>query len=146
MNLRRLNSLSLFDELNRAFHEANQATESDNSVVETSHWAPAVDIKENAGNFTVYADLPGVEPEDIDISMEDGVLTVKGERNFSHDEANENYTRTERVSGSFYRRFTLPETADSENITATHKNGVLALSIPKMEKAQPRRIQVTGEV
>lgn len=114
----------------------------DNSDVVTSHWRPAVDIKEEDNRFVIYADLPGVDPKDIEITMEQGVLTLKGERSEETKEEREGYKRVERVSGNFYRRFSLPETADAERIEAEGKNGVLQITLPKHEKVQARKITV----
>ena len=109
-----------------------------------SDWVPSVDIKEGKDAYEVSADVPGVEPKDIDVSLEDGVLTVKGERKAETKDESEGYTRTERTYGSFYRRFTLPDTADAENISAKTEHGVLKLYIPKKEKALPKKISVQG--
>ena len=107
-------------------------------------WTPAVDIKEEEQGFVIYADIPGVSPEDIEITMENGVLTIKGERSVEHTEGDDkSYKRVERVYGSFYRRFALPDSADAERISASGKNGVLEVIIPKKPVAQPRRIEVT---
>lgn len=114
----------------------------DNSDVVTSHWRPAVDIKEEDDRFVIYADLPGVDPKDIEITMENGVLTLKGERSEEKKEEREGYKRVERVSGCFYRRFSLPDTADADRIEASGNNGVLEITLPKLEKEQPRRITV----
>ncbi|MFT5426124.1 MAG: HSP20 family protein [Gammaproteobacteria bacterium] len=116
----------------------------DNSDVVTSHWRPAVDIKEEDNRFVIYADLPGVDPKDIEITMEQGVLTLKGKRFEETKEEREGYKRVERVSGNFYRRFSLPETADAERIEAEGKNGVLQITLPKHEKVQARKITVKG--
>ena len=105
-------------------------------------WTPAVDIHEEAGRFVVRADLPGVKPSDINVTAEEGVLTLRGERNFEKREADDHYSRVERVSGKFVRNFTLPENVASEQITAQFKDGVLELTIPKVAKAEPRRIEV----
>ena len=105
-------------------------------------WIPQVDVREEAERFVVTADLPGVEGKDIEVTAEKGVLTVRGERRSEKKAENDGYTRIERASGTFLRRFTLPETADAEAIKATHVNGVLELSIPKRPQAQPRRISV----
>ncbi len=107
-------------------------------------WVPAVDIKEVKDAYEVVADVPGVEPKDIDVSLDDGVLTVKGERKSESKDEGEGYTRTERTYGSFYRRFTLPDTADADNISAKTEHGVLKLRIPKKEKAMPKKISVEG--
>lgn len=116
----------------------------DASNIVTSHWRPAVDIKEETNRFLITADLPGVDPKDIEITMENGVLTIKGERTSEATEEKDGYKRVERVSGTFYRRFSLPDSADAENIEATGKDGVLTITLPKHEKVQPRRIEVKG--
>lgn len=109
-----------------------------------SDWVPSVDIKEGKEAYEVSADVPGVDPKDIDVSLEDGVLTVKGERKAESKDEGDGYTRTERVYGSFYRRFTLPDTADADNISAKTEHGVLKLRIPKKEKLLPKKITVEG--
>jgi len=114
----------------------------DDASVATANWAPSVDISENETEFTLLADIPGVAPEDIDISMEKGVLTIKGERNTENVEEGENYRRVERQSGQFYRRFTLPDSADADKIEAKSEHGVLKIVIPKQEVALSRRIEV----
>jgi HSP20 family protein len=105
-------------------------------------WIPHVDIREEAERFVVTADVPGVLPADIEITTDKGVLTVRGERRTEKKAAADGYERVERASGTFLRRFTLPESADAEAIKATHVNGVLELSIPKRPQEQPRRISV----
>lgn len=109
-----------------------------------SDWAPSVDIKEDKEAYTLYADIPGVKPEDIEVHMENGVLTIRGERRHESEEERQGYKRVERVRGSFFRRFSLPDTADSERIAAKYDHGVLEVRIPKQEKVQPRRITVEG--
>ena len=108
----------------------------------TVSWIPSVDIHEEAERFLVVADVPGVEGKDIEITAEKGVLTVRGERRSEKKATEDGYTRVERASGSFLRRFTLPETADAEAIKASHVNGVLEISIPKRPQEQPRRISI----
>jgi len=108
----------------------------------TANWAPSVDISENDAEFKLVADIPGVNPDDIDISMEKGVLTIKGERNTETVEEKENFRRVERQSGTFYRRFTLPDSADADKIAAKSEHGVLTITIPKQEVALSRRIEV----
>lgn len=110
----------------------------------TAEWAPAVDIKEEANQFVIHADIPGVKPEDIDISMEEGVLTIKGEKKTEAETEKEGYKRVERIYGSFYRRFSLPDTANAEQISAASKHGVLEITIPKREAVQPKKISVTA--
>jgi HSP20 family protein len=110
--------------------------------VTAAAWAPAVDIKEEDGAYVLHADVPGVDLKDIELNMENGVLTLRGERKSETKEERHNYHRIERVIGSFYRRFTLPDTVESENISAKYTNGVLEVRIPKQEKVLPRRIEV----
>ena len=107
-----------------------------------SDWVPAVDIKEEAEQFLIHADIPGVNPKDIDVHMEDGVLTISGKRESETSEDKHGYHRTERVRGTFLRRFTLPDTANAEKIVAECKHGVLEVSIPKQEKVKPKKIDV----
>ena len=130
-------------EMNRLMHDWPQASaESDDSSVVTGHWVPAVDIKEEANQFLIHVDLPGVDPKDIEVTMDNGVLMLKGSRRWEQEEQRDDYRRVERVRGDFYRRFALPETANPDGIKADYRNGVLLVSIPKQEKAQPRRISV----
>ena len=105
-------------------------------------WIPHVDIHEEAERFVVAADLPGVDGKDIEITADKGVLTIKGERRSEKKSSADGFERVERASGSFLRRFTLPESADAEAIKATHVNGVLEVAIPKRPQEQPRRIAV----
>ena len=118
------------------------SADNDNSDIVTSHWRPAVDIREEKDRFVIEADLPGVDPKDIEVTMENGVLTLKGERRFEKDTSGDNYKRVERAYGVFYRRFSLPDSANPEKIEARGKNGVLEVILPKQEKVQPRRIDV----
>ena len=131
------------NEMSRMFDNAAAGAE-DGSNVATSRWTPAVDIREDSGQFVITADIPGIEPGDIEVTMENGVLTIKGERKLeSRNEGDNGYRRMERVYGSFHRRFTLPDTADAEAISATGKHGVLEVTIPKRPALQPKRIEVS---
>ena len=133
----------LQNEMSRVFDRAVAGAEDGSSVV-TSRWTPAVDIKEDSERFVITADIPGVEPNDIEVTMENGVLTIKGERKLeSKDEGADGRRRVERVYGSFYRRFTLPDTADAEAISASGRHGVLEVVIPKRAALQPKRIAVS---
>ena len=133
----------LQNEMSRVFDRAVAGAEDGSSVV-TSRWTPAVDIKEDSERFVITADIPGVEPDDIEVTMENGVLTIKGERELeSKDEGADGRRRVERVYGSFYRRFTLPDTADAEAISASGRHGVLEVVIPKRAALQPKRIAVS---
>ncbi len=134
----------LYNEIDQIFDPRLRRSGGDDSPVSAADWVPAVDIKEEDTRFVIHADVPGVDPDDIEVRMEDGVLTIKGERQSEDKEEREGYKRIERVRGSFFRRFSLPDTADAEGITAKAKNGVLEIIIPKHEKVQPRRIEVQG--
>ncbi|MDH5785661.1 MAG: Hsp20/alpha crystallin family protein [Chromatiales bacterium] len=123
-------------EMDRMMGEENAAT--------TSDWVPAVDIKEEKECFTISADLPGIAPKDIEIHAENGMLTIKGERENEKREEKQGYKRIERSYGSFFRRFTLPDTADTDQISAKGENGVLTITIPKRAEIQPRKIAVNG--
>jgi HSP20 family protein len=114
----------------------------DTSAGAVADWTPAVDIREENDRFVLDADIPGIKPEDLEITMEGGVLTLRGHRTTHAGGETNGYRRVERVSGTFYRRFTLPDTADSEAIEASFNQGVLEVSIPKLAKVQPRRIDV----
>ena len=134
-----LNHLPHFSDLNRFF---NVELGNEDSTIATSAWAPAVDISENDNHLLIEADVPGVDPKDIEVSMENGVLTLKGARESEIKEEKEGYSRIERSRGSFYRRFSLPETADSGNITAKSNKGVLKITVGKKEAAKPKKITV----
>lgn len=133
----------LHQEVNRAFQNRIGGLDSDDpSSAATSNWTPAVDIEEQTERFVITADIPGVAPENIEVTMDNGVLTIKGERNDEKSVEQSGFRRVERVSGTFYRRFTLPDSANPEGITAHGKHGVLEIVIPKGEKAKARRIAV----
>jgi HSP20 family protein len=121
----------LHRELDQAFDTGREAT-----------WTPAVDIHEEAGRFLVHADLPGVKPADIEVTAEKGVLTLRGERTFEQKQDDGHYSRVERVRGKFTRSFTLPENVATAEIKAQFKDGVLELTIPKVAKPEPRKIEV----
>jgi HSP20 family protein len=148
MSLSRYNlglSPTVRDEFKQAFDVFNKLAnleEGDQSNVVTSQWAPRVDIKEEAGRFLILADIPGVDPKDIEISMDKGILTIKGERVSESTDERERYTRLERARGLFYRRFALPDSADAEAIKATGRHGVLEIAIPKRPETTPRRITI----
>lgn len=105
-------------------------------------WVPAVDVVEEKQRFVLRADLPGVAPEDIDVNMENGVLSLSGERSSEEHDEIDGLKRFERASGRFFRRFNLPDTADAETISARSANGILEVSIPKQPEIQARRINV----
>ena len=130
------------DEIRNVFDRFFGNEESDQSNVVTSQWTPRVDIKEEDSRFVIFADIPGVDPKDIEITMEKGILSIKGERKSESKVENGKLTRVERSHGLFYRRFALPDSANAEGIQATGKHGVLEISIPKRPETAPRRISV----
>jgi HSP20 family protein len=125
--------------LNRLRRELDQTIESSSH---DASWTPAVDIHEEAKQFVVRADLPGVTPKDIEITAEKGVLALRGSRDFEQKSDDGHYSRIERVTGKFVRTFTLPENVATDQINAKFKDGVLELTIPKIAKPEPRRIEV----
>ena len=147
MNVIRYNPWSLTGRLHRdvdRFFSARLLTEHEDETNELGNWQPAVDIKEEENRFLIRADVPGVAVTDLEITTDDGALSIHGHRETTSEEEREGWRRTERVSGRFYRRFSLPEAADAENVEADCKNGVLEISIPKQAKIEPRRIQVNA--
>lgn len=128
-------------EVNRLFENRRLFDEEETGLM-TSDWAPAVDIKEESDRFLIHADLPGVDPKDIEITMENGVLTLKGQRVSEKKEETDKYKRIERVRGTFLRRFSMPDTVQADKISAACKDGVLEVVVPKGEAAQPRKITV----
>lgn len=144
MAITRYEPFSLLNQIQRELDRFREGDEG-NGRIATAEWTPAVDIKEEQDRFVIHADIPGVNPEDIDINMENGVLTIKGERNTEAKTEKDNYKRVERIYGSFYRRFSLPDTADAEAISAKCKNGVVDIVIPKREAVKPKKINVAIE-
>jgi HSP20 family protein len=132
------------DELKQVFERFFGEGEGDQSNVVTSQWMPRVDIKEENERFVIFADIPGVDPNDIEIHMDKGILSIKGERRNETREENERFSRVERSHGVFYRRFALPDSANPDGISASGNHGVLEISIPKRPETTPRRIQVNG--
>lgn len=131
-------------ELNRLFDQWRGDSESSGA---TAEWMPTVDINEFADRFELYVDLPGVDPDDVEITLEDSVLTLQGERRSLREADEENNVvrrRVERGQGRFHRRFILPNTVDAEKVAARDRHGVLEIVIPKQAKAMPRRIKVAA--
>ncbi|MDR0182300.1 Hsp20/alpha crystallin family protein [Lysobacter arvi] len=126
----------------RLFEGLIDQNDSDDSSVVTSQWAPSVDVKEENDRFVLYADLPGIDPADIEVSMDKGILSIKGERSSETSTETERFSRIERRYGSFHRRFALPDSADPDGIQAHGRHGVLQIVIPKRPESAPRRIQV----
>jgi len=133
----------LQDEINRVFTALSSTADSSSGA--TAGWIPPVDITEYTDRFELAVDLPGVDPDKVEITLEDGVLSLSGEREERPQEATDQVRmRIERGRGRFYRRFVLPETVDAERVRATGRHGVLEITIPKQAKAMPRRIKVNG--
>lgn len=129
----------LHDEMNRLFEPGSLSALTGASDV----WTPAVDIKEEESRYVVHADVPGIKPEDIEVTLECGVLTVRGKRETeARDEQNGYRRRFERYRGEFARHFALPDTADADRVDAKIKDGVLEVVIDKKESSKPRRITV----
>ena len=129
-----------FQGLSSLFDDAG--SEASNSEPRFATWAPAVDIFESEGELVAKADLPGLEEKDIDVRVENNVLTVGGERKFEKNVTADNYLRVERTYGSFTRSFSLPDTINSEQIQATYDGGVLTVRMPKREESKPKQIKV----
>ena len=132
----------LHRDLDRLFAADGLGDEQQAAVVD---WAPPVDIREEEKQFLIHADLPGVEPKDIDVTLEKGELTIRGSRVLENRDERNGFRRVERTSGQFYRRFSLPDTADSQSVKARFNNGVLEVAIPKQAQVLPRRIQVESK-
>ena len=130
---------TLQEQVNRLFSDVFERSSQESNL---STWAPAVDIAETEHELVVKADLPGVDPKDLDIRVENNVLTIRGERKLEKKVNEDNYLRVERAYGSFTRSFSLSNTVNSEAIKADYQNGVLSLSIPKREEAKPKQIKV----
>ena len=141
----RWNAAGVPEEIRHAFDRFFQQEESDPSNVVTSQWAPRVDIKEEDKRFVIFVDVPGVDPADIEVSMEKGILTIKGERSVQNQEQNGRFTRIERAHGTFHRRFALPDSADPEGVTAVGRHGVLEIVIPKRAETTPRRVTISTD-
>ena len=132
---------TLHDQVNRLFNESIVRGQGEESGITT--WAPAVDIYETPNELVVKADLPEVEEKDIDIRVENNLLTIRGERKFEKSVSEDNYLRVERTYGSFSRSFSLPNTVNAEAIHAEYKNGVLTVNLPKREESKPRQVKVS---
>jgi HSP20 family protein len=111
----------------------------------TTDWNPAVDIYEDGNNIVLKADIPGIDPENIDIRVEGNTLFLKGERKFEKETKQENFYRVERSYGAFSRSFTLPHTVQSDRIEASYKNGELKVVLPKREDAKPKQIKIRND-
>jgi HSP20 family protein len=142
MSMMRYQPISLFDHFNDDIRQHFGNMQRKVAASQQRDWAPAVDIREEESRYLLSADIPGVERGNIEITLEDGVLTLKGERRGESEANGKDYRRKERMHGTFMRQFTLPETVDTLNISATVKDGVLDVVIPKQAKPQPTRITI----
>jgi len=136
--------LAIQDRMNRIFDESFRGMnrQGDDDWALGGAWAPLVDIYEREGNIELKAELPGVDSKDVDVRVENNVLTLRGERRIDKEVKRESYHRVERAYGSFSRSFTLPSMVDTERIKAEFKEGVLHLTLPKKEEAKPRQISI----
>lgn len=134
---------TLQEEVNRLF-STNLTRAFGDEGIGRGAWAPSVDIYENKDQIVLEAELPGMKQDEFDLSIENNVITLRGERKFEKTEETDNYHRVERSYGSFTRSFTLPQTVSAEGATAEYNNGVLRVTLPKREETKARRIQVTG--
>jgi len=133
--------VSLQGELNRLFGRAYGTAEEGGP----GSWVPALDVFETEDRFVVAVELPGIDPADVDVSVEDSTLTLRGERRVSDEVTEDSYRRVERRYGSFSRSLSLPQTADAERIEATFDRGVLRVEVPKVEAAKPKKITVKAK-
>lgn len=132
------------DRMNRILRESLNPEGSDEALT-TSNFAPPVDIYEDEHNITLKMEVPGIDEKDINVSIENNTLTVRGERRFEKDEKEENFHRVERMYGSFTRSFTLPNTVDLEQVSAQYEKGVLKVRLAKKAEAKPKLIKVNVE-
>ena len=130
---------TLQDQINRVFQDVFERAGEESSL---TAWAPAVDIYETEHELVVKADLPDIDPKDLDIRVENNILTIRGERKFEKKVNEDNYLRVERSYGAFARSFTLTNAVNADAIKADYQNGVLTLTIPKREEAKPKQIKV----
>ena len=135
--------MSIQNELNRLFGRTWSSGEETESA---GAWVPALDVYETGDRYVVSVELPGIDPDAVEVSVEDSTLTIKGERQFTYKDVNDDqFRRIERRYGAFSRSLTLPQTADSENVSASFDRGVLMIEVPKREEAKPRKIVVKAK-
>lgn len=148
MNLTRYNPWSMFDSLqrdiNRAFERRSRFSEDDSGELLSSAWIPSVDVKDEERQVVLYADVPGIDPKDIHVESNNGVLTIKGERKFEKEFNEKDFHRIERSYGTFFRQFSLPDNVSGDDISAKYSNGVLEVRMPKKKASEARRISVQG--
>ncbi|WP_309567470.1 Hsp20/alpha crystallin family protein [Coxiella-like endosymbiont] len=135
----------LQEDINRLFEPFGWSTENQLGDAFSREWSPRIDIKDMNDNYLIRADIPGVDPKAIEISIENNVLTIRGEKETETQEKKEDFLRVERTKGAFIRRFSLPESVNAERIKAKTKHGVLEILIPKMKRSGVQKIQIEDE-
>lgn len=115
------------------------------SNVVTSNWVPSIDVKDEPNQYVIRADIPGVDTKDIDVTLDNGILTIKGQKSTEKTEKNENFVHVERSQGSFFRSISLPNVTDTSKISAKSKNGVLEIIVPKTKEAKTQKIEIKEE-
>jgi HSP20 family protein len=139
--VRELNTIQ--SEMNRLFNTFFDAPQPGNGGASMRRWIPPMDLVEDKDDFVLRADLPGLSEQDVNIELEDSVLTISGERKSEHEERKEGYYRVERASGTFSRSLTLPEGVDPNSVRASFDRGVLEVRIPKPEERKPRKVSIS---
>lgn len=144
MNTQLWNPFQEFESLLDRYNKSGGASLSKqaNGDLSFADWAPSVDIDEQDDKYLIKADLPGVDKQDIDVKLENGMLSIRGEKRTESQTGNGKRHRTERFHGTFARSFTLPDSVDADKVDANYRDGVLTLAIPKMEQAKPRSIDI----
>ncbi|MFQ5722935.1 MAG: Hsp20/alpha crystallin family protein [Terriglobia bacterium] len=135
---------TLHEQIDRLFEDSLARLRSDwgGEALDGARWSPAVDIVESDNDIVLRADLPGLDPKQLEVSVQDGTLTLKGERKFERDVKEDNYRRVERAYGSFMRSFALPQWVDPDKVDAQYRNGVLEVKLPKRPESKPKQIKV----
>lgn len=135
--------MALRERMNRLFNETFQAPEEEGGLMAAT-WAPSVDVRESETEYVIAVDLPGVSEKDVDIEIEDRMLSLRGRREFERETRREDYQRIERAYGTFYRAFALPSYVDENRVDAEFDNGVLRITLPKKPESKPKKIEVRG--
>lgn len=133
---------SLQDEVERMFRETFGDASGRRAVTSAGAWSPALDVEESEDDFTLHIELPGVSPDEVDVSLEENVLTVTGERSFYNEKEAEGFHRVERHFGRFHRAVRLPDRVDPDMVQASYEDGILKIVVPKAPESKPRRIQI----
>ena len=136
--------LRLQDDVNRAL-SPREGTGSRREHVSQRVWSPSIDVLEDSEKIVIKADLPGIKQDEIDIELTGDTLTLKGERKFEDEERRENYVRVERQYGAFQRTFTIGVPVEADKVSASYRNGILELTVPKAEATRPKKVQISAE-